>query len=67
MDDRLGRRLAQAAGLPVWGMIRVLLEAKAGGIIPQVDPHVDALTRWDVDFGVGMEALHTDTLRRSSC
>jgi len=28
-DDRLARWIAQAAGLAVWGTLRVLLEAKA--------------------------------------
>ncbi|MDQ7029174.1 MAG: hypothetical protein Q9O62_05035 [Ardenticatenia bacterium] len=31
LDDLLARRVAEAAGLQVWGTLRVLLEGKKGG------------------------------------
>lgn len=37
-DDMLARRIAQAAGLEVWGTLRVLLEAKKAKIITEVKP-----------------------------
>ncbi len=45
LDDLLARKIAQAAGLEVWGTLRVLLEAKEQGLIAQVAPYVDALSR----------------------
>ncbi len=45
LDDLLARRIAQAAGLQVWGTLRVLLESKKRGIIPKVAPHVDKLVQ----------------------
>jgi predicted nucleic acid-binding protein len=36
LDDALARRIALAAGLEVWGTLRVLLEAKAQGITNEV-------------------------------
>lgn len=44
LDDALARRIAQAAGLHVWGTLRVLLEAKSQGLIQQIRPFVDRLT-----------------------
>jgi len=43
LDDLLARRIAQVAGLRVWGTLRVLLEAKEHGIIPEVAPYVNKL------------------------
>ncbi len=43
LDDMLARRTAQAAGLTVWGTLKVLLEAKSNGLIEQVAPYVDLL------------------------
>ncbi len=43
LDDALARRIAQAAGLEVWGTLRVLLEAKQMGLIPELSSVVDAL------------------------
>ncbi|MCB0069279.1 MAG: DUF3368 domain-containing protein [Caldilineaceae bacterium] len=45
LDDSLARRTAQAAGLEVWGTLKVLLEAKSQGIIAQVSPYVTQLTQ----------------------
>lgn len=43
LDDLLARRTAQAAGLTVWGTLRVVLEAKGRGLTPAVSPIVDRL------------------------
>jgi len=36
LDDALARRTAQAAGLTVWGTLRVLLEAKSKGLVDEL-------------------------------
>lgn len=43
LDDALARRIAQAAGLTVWGTLRVLLEAKERGLVDKLAPLVDKL------------------------
>lgn len=43
LDDLAARRTAQAAGLEVWGTLKVLLEAKAAGLIARVEPSVNRL------------------------
>ncbi len=43
LDDALARRIAQAAGLNVWGTLKVLLEAKAKGLTESIDPLVRRL------------------------
>lgn len=43
LDDMLARRTAQAAGLTVWGTLRVLLEAKAQGMTDRIAPLVNRL------------------------
>ena len=43
LDDGLARRIADAAGLKVWGTLRVLLEAKSHGWIESVAPLLDRL------------------------
>jgi predicted nucleic acid-binding protein len=43
MDDALARRIAQAAGLEVWGTLRVLLEAKSQGLIESIRPLLQRL------------------------
>ncbi len=43
LDDSLARRTASAAGLRVWGVLRVLLEAKAAGLTDRVAPLVRRL------------------------
>ncbi len=43
LDDALARRVAQAAGLQVWGTLRVTLEAKRHGLITEVAPVLDRL------------------------
>ena len=43
LDDRLARRIAQAAGLTVWGTLKIFLEAKAEGLIDSLAPLIDKL------------------------
>jgi predicted nucleic acid-binding protein len=44
LDDMLARRTAQAAGLPVWGTLKVLLEAKSQGLTERVEPWISRLS-----------------------
>jgi predicted nucleic acid-binding protein len=43
LDDALARRIAKAAGLTVWGTLRVLLEGKRRGIISEMASVIDDL------------------------
>ncbi|MEA2603041.1 MAG: hypothetical protein QOF89_4033 [Acidobacteriota bacterium] len=43
LDDALARRIGQAAGLKVWGTLRILLEAKARGLTNSLSPLLDKL------------------------
>lgn len=43
LDDALARRIAQAAGLTVWGTLKVVLEAKARGHIASITPIIGNL------------------------
>jgi predicted nucleic acid-binding protein len=43
LDDMLARRTAQAAGLKVWGTLKVLLEAKSQGLVERIEPYVTGL------------------------
>jgi predicted nucleic acid-binding protein len=43
LDDLLARRTAQAAGLAVWGTLKIVLEAKKHGLIESVAPAIDNL------------------------
>jgi predicted nucleic acid-binding protein len=43
LDDALARRIAQAAGLEVWGTLRVMLEAKSQGLTECIEPLRDRL------------------------
>ncbi|MBN2548419.1 MAG: DUF3368 domain-containing protein [Anaerolineales bacterium] len=45
LDDLLARRTAQAAGLTVWGTLKILLEAKAQGLTARIEPYVDHLNK----------------------
>jgi predicted nucleic acid-binding protein len=40
LDDMLARRTAQAAGLQVWGTLKVLLEAKSNGLVDKIEQFV---------------------------
>jgi predicted nucleic acid-binding protein len=52
LDDMLARRTAHAAGLTVWGTLRILLEMKARGLLTRIEPSVDQLS----DAGLWMTA-----------
>jgi len=43
LDDALARRTAKAAGLNVWGTLRILLEGKSHGLIENVKPQLNLL------------------------
>lgn len=45
LDDAFARRIAQAAELEVWGILKVLLEAKTRGLTPRIAPHIDGLEK----------------------
>jgi predicted nucleic acid-binding protein len=45
LDDALARRTAIAAGLKVWGTLRILLEVKSCGLIEVIEPVVDRLEK----------------------
>lgn len=45
LDDALARRTAQAAGLRVWGTLKVLLEAKSAGHLDCIAPLLDRLSQ----------------------
>lgn len=45
LDDMLARRTAQAAGLQVWGTLKILLEAKSQGLITKVEPYITNLNQ----------------------
>lgn len=60
LDDSLARRIAQGAGLHVWGTLKVLLEAKVHGLIAHVEPYVSRLA----DSGMW---LSPEILERGCC
>ncbi len=43
LDDTRARAIAQAAGLNVWGTLKVLLEAKSQGLTARIEPLVNRL------------------------
>ena len=43
LDDTLARRIAQAAGLQIWGTLKILFEAKLQKIINNVKPYIPKL------------------------
>lgn len=45
LDDGLARRIAQAAGLTVWGTLKILLEAKNQGLTENLEPLLKRLER----------------------
>ena len=45
LDDLLARRIARAAGLTVWGTLRIILEAKERGLIQEIKPCVKELRK----------------------
>lgn len=45
LDDLLARRTAQAAGLTVWGTLKILLEGKAQGVTDKIAPLINRLNQ----------------------
>jgi predicted nucleic acid-binding protein len=43
IDERRGRRTVERLGIPIVGLIGVLLIAKRQGLITQLRPHLDSL------------------------
>jgi len=43
LDDPAARRAARVVGLNYWGTLKILLEAKARGLTPEITPYVDRL------------------------
>ncbi len=43
VDERAGRRVAEALGLRVAGVLGLLVLSKQRGLIPAVGPHIDTL------------------------
>ena len=43
LDERFARRLAQAAGLQVWGTLKIMLEAKSRGLTTSIKPLIARL------------------------
>jgi hypothetical protein len=56
MDERRGRLAATRLGRRVGGVVGVVVEAKAAGLIPAVRPILDALTR-EVGFSDQFRSL----------
>ena len=56
LDDSLARRIAKAAGIKVWGTLKILLEAKNQGLTASIGPLVEKLK----DAGMWM----SDDIRR---
>ncbi len=63
IDERRGRRTAERLGIPIIGLIGVLLIAKRQGLITQLRPHLDSL-RNSAGFWIGKE-LYDRVLRDS--
>jgi hypothetical protein len=42
LDDRQARRLAQRLRLPIVGLVGILLKAKQAGLLPTIQPQLDA-------------------------
>jgi len=60
MDEKEGRHAAQRLRLRVIGVIGILLEAKAKGLLDQLRPQLDAL-RWIAGFYMS-DSLYRSTL-----
>ena len=60
MDERMGRRIATKSGLAVTGLLGILAEAKARGLIPLCAPVLDEMIN-QAGFWIG-ERLRADYL-----
>jgi uncharacterized protein len=57
LEERPARRLAQALGLPVIGMLGILLASKRRGFLPTVRPCVGALMNCGFHISPGLYDL----------
>ena len=62
IDERRGRAVARALGLTAVGLLKVVLDAKAAGLIPSVQPVLAELG--DADFRIS-DDLRAEVLRRA--
>lgn len=56
LDERLGRRYARRAGIPITGTLGVLLRAKQEGLIPQLRPLVEQMQKGGIRLGAELVA-----------
>lgn len=56
LDERAGRRVAAARGLPVVGTLAVVLRAKRAGLVPAVRPVVDTLIARGMRLSLALRA-----------
>ena len=61
LDERLGHDAALRLGLKVIGLLGLLLQAKANGLLPAVSPELDAL-RNEAGFWIS-DSLRVKVLR----
>jgi hypothetical protein len=64
LDEQDGRHMAQRLDLHVIGVVGMLLEAKAKGLIDQIRPQLDAL-RWTANFYLS-DAIYQAVLTMAS-
>ncbi len=62
MDDRRGRRAAAALGVPVIGLLGIILDAKRVGMIPAARPVVEHLLR-TTDWYVSVDLVERVLMR----
>ncbi len=54
LDDALARKIAQAAGIEVWGTLKVLLEAKVQGLTDSIAPDINHLRETGMWISAGV-------------
>jgi predicted nucleic acid-binding protein len=65
LDDGLARRVAQAAGLNVWGTLKVLLEAHSEGLTGDIESCLDKLQEAGMWISQGVRQRVLALARRS--
>ena len=56
IDERLGRRHARRLGLPLTGVLGVLIKAKQQGYLDVIRPHVEQMQRGGIHLGDALVA-----------
>jgi predicted nucleic acid-binding protein len=64
LDDGLARRVAQAAGLTVWGTLKVLLEAQSQGLTGDIESYLDKLQESGMWISQGIRERVLSLVRR---